>query len=150
MDFVYVDDLIIIGDNPQVIEEIIAIICAEFRCCDLGLLESFLEIEVTIQHDGSVMLTQARYAMDLLIKYNMAMFKPCQSPTISGSKLKNYEGSSLDDPTSLRMLVGSLQYLTLTRPDLTYQVNQISQFMQNPRPVHMTVVKRILRYVKGP
>lgn len=77
------------------------------------------------------MLTQDGYAMDLLVKFNMAMCKSCRFSTLSRSKLKIDQGYDLEGPTQFRMLVESLQYLTITKPDLTYKVNQVSQFMQN-------------------
>lgn len=75
------NDLIVMGDNNEVIENIIGIICSELKCRDLVLLKSFLGIEVTQQSDGSIFLTQVRYAMDLLVNNNMSMCKPCRSPT---------------------------------------------------------------------
>lgn len=116
---VYVDDLVVTGNDDHAIEKIIKMVCFEFKCRDLGVKTS-LGIEVTRQKDGSIILTQARYAMDLLIKFNIAMCKPCRSPTFSRTKLRIDEESEFEDPRQFRMLVGSLQYLTLTRPDITY------------------------------
>lgn len=114
----YVDDLIVIGNNNEVIENVIKRVFDEFHCRDLGILKTFLGIEVISQNDGSLILTQARYALDLLKKFNITLCKPCRAPAPIGSKIAN-NGVLLEDPTPFRMLVGSLQYLTLTRPDLS-------------------------------
>lgn len=110
----YVDDLIVIGDSTHAIENIIKMIYYEFKYRDLGILKTFLAIEVTKQNDSSIMLIQARYVMDFLIKFYMILCKPCRSLAISRTKLKIDEGFVLEDPTQFRMLAGSLQYLTLT------------------------------------
>lgn len=64
-----------------------------------------------------------------------------------GRKLSLYDGTLLDDPTSYRQIVGALLYLTLTRPDIMYAVQQVCQFMHSPRDTHLQAVKRILRYL---
>lgn len=102
--------MIVTGDNNTSIENVIKIICLEFKCRDLGILKSFLGIEVTRQHDRSLMLIHAKYAMELLARFNMSLCKPCWSPTPTNSKLVNDEDNNiLDDPTPFRMLVGFLQ-----------------------------------------
>lgn len=90
---VYVNDLTVIDDNVTVIENIIKMNYHEFKCHDLENLKSFFGIEVTKQNDGSLMLTQARYAMDILLKFNMAICKPCKSPALSDTKLVFDEGA---------------------------------------------------------
>ena len=75
--------------------------------------------------------------------------KPCSSPVATGTKLAPSDGDPLLDPTEYRSVVGALQYLTLTRPDLSYVVNQVCQYMHCPTTTHWTAVKRILRYIKG-
>jgi hypothetical protein len=94
-------------------------------------------------------LNQNKYTLDLLQETSMLGCKPCSTPVIAGSKLSTNSGSTLSDPQEYRRLVGSLQYLTLTRPDICYAVNQVCQFMQAPRTEHLVAVKRILRYLKG-
>lgn len=75
--------------------------------------------------------------------------KPISTPAISGSKLSAHEGTPLKDPSSYRSVVGALQYLTMTRPDIAYAVNQVCQFMSKPTDTYFNAVKRILRYIKG-
>ncbi|XP_043714701.1 uncharacterized mitochondrial protein AtMg00810-like [Telopea speciosissima] len=75
--------------------------------------------------------------------------KPYTSPVTSEPKLSAYEGDPFEDVTLYRQTVGALQYLSLTRPDITYSVNQVCQHMHTPRIPHWVAVKRILRYLKG-
>lgn len=95
-------------------------------------------------------MTQSGYALDILTKQNkMLNCLSCKSLVSLGSKLQKDEGDLLLDATAYRDLVGSLQYLSQTRPSLTYSINQVAQFVQQPRTSHLVVVKRILRYIKG-
>jgi len=119
-----VNDLIIIGNNSNEVEKFIKHLCQEFRCRDLGLLNFFLRMEVVHNFDGSLELNQSRYAINILSKNNMLNCKPCKYPVLPNSKLSKDEGTSLQDVTSFRALVGSLQYLSLTGSDLTYSINQ--------------------------
>lgn len=75
--------------------------------------------------------------------------KPVSTPIDTQSKLFAHDGCLLDNPTLYRSLAGALQYLTLTRPDLSYAVQQVCLFMHAPRDSHMQLVKRILRYLRG-
>lgn len=79
---------------------------------------------------------------------NFLLAKPCSSPMAPGSKLSHNDSTPLVDATAYRSVVGALQYLTITRPDLTYAVNQVCQFMHQPRQTHLSAIKQILRYLK--
>jgi hypothetical protein len=86
--------------------------------------------------------------MDLLKKTNMHEAKPITSPMASSSALLAFTGDPMEDPSLYRSTVGSLQYLSLSRPDLSYAVNRVYQFMHRPLKPHWQTVKRILRYLK--
>ena len=90
-----------------------------------------------------------KYALDLLAKFNMSTCKPCSTPFVSLSQLRKDDGVPLFDPTPSRSMVGGLQYLTFTRPDLSYAVNHVFQFMHQPTNHHLVAAKRFLRYVQG-
>ncbi|XP_068307543.1 uncharacterized mitochondrial protein AtMg00810-like [Pyrus communis] len=79
----------------------------------------------------------------------MADAKPLTTPDALGRKLSLYEGEPLSDGTTFRSVVGALQYLLFTRPDIAFVVNQVCQYMHSPTTNHWAAVKRILRYLKG-
>lgn len=115
---------------------------------DLGPLQHFLRISVTRSKSG-LFLSQEQYALDLLDRANMSNCNPCATPVDTKAKLSATAGNSLANPTEYRSLAGALQYLTLTRPDLSYAVQQLCLFMHDPRDGHMNLLKRVLRYVQG-
>ncbi|BBG92535.1 hypothetical protein Prudu_000297 [Prunus dulcis] len=105
-------------------------------------------VEVQYMND-QMHLSEAKYALDLLKRTNFLDAKPISTPVPCGQKLSAYDGEPHDSPDLYRSVVGALQYLTITRPDLSYAVNQVCQFMHSPTTMHWTAVKRILRYVKA-
>ncbi|XP_062028867.1 uncharacterized mitochondrial protein AtMg00810-like [Rosa rugosa] len=114
---------------------------------DLGNLHYFLGIEVQRSAAG-LSLTQSKYALDLLRHTDMLDAKPYATPAVSGKRLSINDGDALSDPTAFRSVVGALQYLTITRPDIAFAVNQVCQFLHKPTTTHWVAVKRILRYIK--
>ncbi|XP_066382884.1 uncharacterized mitochondrial protein AtMg00810-like [Miscanthus floridulus] len=115
---------------------------------DLGELHHFLGISVTRSSNG-LFLSQRQYAVDLLQKAGMAECHSTSTPVDSRAKLSASKGAPVADPATYWSLAGSLQYLTLTRPDLAYAVQQVCLFMHDPREAHLALIKRILRYMKG-
>lgn len=146
---VYVDDIIITGSCNALIHSLIQQLHASFALKQLGKLDYFLGIEVHFQPSGSVLLTQSKYIRDLLVKTNMAEAKPLPSTMISSGKLSKTGSDPLADPSMYRSVVGPLQYATITRPEISFAVNKVCQFMANPLEAHWVAVKRILRYLKG-
>lgn len=96
-----------------------------------------------------IYLNQAQYVTDLLIKFNMQHSSPCPTPIIVDTDLYKIEGEPLSNPSQHRSALGSLQYLTQTRPDISFAVNKLSQFLHNPHSVHWQAVKRLFRYLQG-
>ena len=144
---VYVDDLILTGNDETTITTFISRLNHEFAIKDLGDLNYFLGLEV-VYTDHGLFLTQSKYASDILKRANLYDSKPVSTPLAPHVSFTT-DGLSFSDPTLYRSLVGALQYLTITRPDLSYAVNQVSQFLHAPTIDHFQSVKRILRYVKG-
>uniref|UniRef100_A0A2N9FMK4 Reverse transcriptase Ty1/copia-type domain-containing protein n=1 Tax=Fagus sylvatica TaxID=28930 RepID=A0A2N9FMK4_FAGSY len=143
----YVDDMIITGDDTAGIRDLQKFLSQQFEMKDLGTLSYFLGLEVTSSSDGYY-LSQAKYASDLLSKAGLTDSKTVSTPLELNVKLNTTDGEPLSDATLYRQLVGSLIYLTVTRPDLAYAVHLVSQFMSAPRSTHYAAVLRILRYIK--
>ena len=143
---VYVDDILVTGPSPSVCNLFIQMLRTIFPVKDLGPLHYFLGLEVHRSSEG-LFLHQTKYILDLLRKTNIDGAKPCCTPL--GSTKLDHTGPFLSNPTEYRSIVGGLQYLTWTRPDLSFVVNQICQFMHAPREQHLQAAKRVLRYLRG-
>ncbi|KAI3760479.1 hypothetical protein L1987_50874 [Smallanthus sonchifolius] len=144
----YVDDIILTASSNSLLRSIINSLSAEFKMTDLGTLNHFLGIAVQKQKSG-LFLSQSSYAADILSRANMSTCKPASTPVEVGSKLSANHGAPSPDSSLYRSLVGALQYLTITRPDISYAVQQVCLFMHAPREPHFQLLKRILRYIKG-
>lgn len=145
---VYVDDIIVTGNNSDAIEKLIQTLGTTFAIKDLGDLHYFLGVEIV--HQGAdILLSQRKYILDLLQKSGFSDCKPAPSPMSSSHQLALGDSSFLSDPASYRQTVGALQYVTLSRPDISFAVNKVCQYMHAPTENHWTAVKRILRYLKG-
>jgi hypothetical protein len=144
---IYVDDLIIIGDSDADISDLKKLLKQKFEMKDLGKLHYFLSIEV-IQSLKGIWLLQKQYALNKLTEYGMTGCKPISIPLEQNAKLSANEGDRVEDTIMYRRIVGSLIYMTITRPDLSYAVGVVSQFMQTPQKPHLDAMKHILRYIK--
>ncbi|KAM1797964.1 hypothetical protein ACFX12_032087 [Malus domestica] len=145
----YVDDIILTGSNPITVQVVISELAEVFDLKDMGRLSYFLGLQIQYKDDGSLFISQSKYAKDLLKKAAMETCKPTSTPSKPHAQFLEQEGAPLSDPSHYRSLVGALQYLTFTRPDLAQAVNMVCQFMTSPTDLHMHLVKRILRYLKG-
>jgi len=141
-----VEDIVVIINSSHAISLIISTLSNEFAVKDLGPLSFFLGIQVTRTTDG-LHLHQGKYVTDLLHRTKMVGAKPLSTPCSFGGKLSKFSGGPLSDSTKYRSVVGALQNLTLTRPDIFYSVNQFCQFLHCPTTVHLTATKHILRYL---
>jgi hypothetical protein len=106
-----------------------------------------LGIEVSTTTDG-ILLSQRRYILDILQRTKMADAKPICTPMATSTHLSTYDGETFSDPTLYRNTIGVLQYLAITRPDIAFTVNRLSQFMHNPLLAHWQSTKRLMRYLK--
>ncbi|WVZ82883.1 hypothetical protein U9M48_030091 [Paspalum notatum var. saurae] len=137
---VYVDDLLITGEQPTEIEAFKVEMKKLFKMSDLGPLSYYLGIEVKQGRRG-IELRQSAYAIKLLDKASMGR---CNAPKLS----KNGTSPAVD-VTLYRSLIGSLRYLLHTRPELSFAIGYLSRFMEEPRMEHMAAMKQVLRYIKG-
>ena len=146
---IYVDDLIFTGTSLRMFNDFKKAMEREFEMSDMGLMSYYLGMEVKQMKDG-IFISQEGYAKTILKKFNMSDCKPVSTPMEVGIKLSKVEEDSENvDPTMFKSLMGSLRYLTCTRPDILFAVGLVSRFMEKPTMSHMKAAKRILRYLRG-
>ena len=145
---VYVDDLVIAANDEEACSKFKSYLHNCFSIKDLGPLKYFLEIEMARGPHG-LFLCQCKYALEIIDECGSLGPKLTGFLMKEDHKLALASRRLLNDPTSYRCMIGRLIYLTITRPDFTYAVHILSQFMQQPREEHTNAVKCVLRYLKG-
>jgi len=156
---IYVDDMLITGSSVQLIEETKAKLNQTFKMKDLGELRFFLGIEFARSSKG-ILMHQRKYALELISETGLGNAKPAVTPIDNNNKLSsrqyddyfNSENVQEDPPADQSLyqrLIGKLLYLTMTRPDIAFGVQTLSQFLQQPKKTHMEAALRIVRYIKG-
>ena len=146
---IYVDDIIITGSSKREVTTLISQLRECFALKDLGPIHYLLGIEVTRSQNGDLLLSQSKYITDLLRRTNMLSANPLPTPMQFTLRLQQDASSAMIDPTLYRSVVGTLQYILITRPELAFAVNKVFQFMHNPQDHHWKAMKRILRYLAG-
>nr|XP_020163647.1 uncharacterized mitochondrial protein AtMg00810-like [Aegilops tauschii subsp. strangulata] len=144
----YVDDIILTASSTELLRQLTACLGTEFAMKDLGPLHYFLAIEVVRRADG-FFLHQQQYAQELLERAGMLNCKPAPMPIDTKAKVSALEGTPSQDAAFYRSIIGALQYLTLTRPDLQYAVQLVCLHVHAPRDSRWSLVKRIIRYIRG-
>jgi hypothetical protein len=145
---IYVDDIILTVSSSELLRRTIAALQREFVMKDLGPLHHFLDITIEHRPDG-LFLHQRIYTLDVIKRAAMADCKPCTTPIDLQAKLAADSGPPVQDASQFRSIAGTLQYLTFTRPDIGYAVQQICLHMHDPRESHLTAMKHILCYLQG-
>ena len=140
--------MIIIGDDLSGIQELNGFLDLQFEMKDLEHLSYFLDLEITYSTNG-LYITQAKYASKLLSRAELANSKIVDTPVELNAHLTLLGGKPLSNASLYRQLVGSLIYLTVTHPDISYVVHQVSQYLFVPQLTHYATILHILRYVKG-
>ncbi|GJZ07692.1 ribonuclease H-like domain-containing protein [Tanacetum coccineum] len=143
----YVDDIILTAFVYCSLTAHFTLLHSEFAMTDLGSFNYFLGVSAQRSKSG-LFLSQSKFVEEILECAHMQHCNPCKTPVYTESKLGS-DGDPVSDPTLYRSLAGALQYLTFTRPDISYAVQQICLYMHDPRDPHFTALKRILRYVRG-
>lgn len=145
---IYVDDMIITGNDKEEISRLQKHLATEFEMKNLGGLKYFLGIEVARSSQG-IFLSQRKYVLDLLSETGMLDCKPADRPMVQNHGLGEHSNQAPTNRERYQRLVGKLIYLSHTRPDIAYAVSLVSQFMHCPSEDHMNAVLRILRYLKS-
>jgi hypothetical protein len=144
----YVNDIILTTSSMELLRRTISALQREFVMKDLGPLHHFLGITVERRPDG-LFLHQRTYMFDILKRAIMTNCKPCTTPVNLQTKLAGDSRPPVEDVSQFWSIAEALQYLTFTRSDITYAVQQICLHMHDPRKPHLTAMKRILRYLQG-
>lgn len=145
---VYVDDLVICGNDASVIAKFKVYLSQYFKMKDLGHLKYFLGIEVARSPEG-IFLSQRKYFLDVIEECGLSGSRPAETPLEQNHKLASSTSSIFPEPDKYRRLVGRLVYLTHTKPEISYAVNMLAQFMQKPLSDHWDAALRLVRYLKG-
>lgn len=145
---IYVDDLVIAGNDSAVIAQFKEYLHSCFRMKDLGALKYFLGIEVSRGPDG-IYLSQRKYCLDIISECGLTAGRPVDTPMEQNHKLASDNGPLYDNPSQYRRLIGRLVYLAVTRPELSYTVHILAQFMKTPRQAHWEAALRTVHYLKG-
>lgn len=145
---IYVDDIVLTGNDFSEIQSVKSFLNEKFKIKDLGPLRYFLGLEIARSSSG-IILNQRNYTLELLSDTDMLATKPSFTPYDSSLKLHCTESKYFDNITQYRRLTGRLIYLTTTRPDIAFVVQQLSQHVSKPRHVHYKGATRILQYLKS-
>ena len=144
----YVDDIIVTGSCSAKVQQVIQDMQQTFALKDLGELSYFLGIEVSKIRNG-IHLSQAKYIADVLAKHDLVNYSPVPTPMSTGQQIIKASGYEISNISQYRSIIRALQYVTLTRSEIAFTVNKLSQFLSNPRTAHWEAWKRLLRYLKG-
>ena len=144
---VYLDNIIIIENDMTGISSLKCFLHGQFHTKDLRMLKYFLGVEV-MRSKCEIFLSQRKYVLDILSETGKLVAKPCQS-LMAQSLYFTRKDELFKDPERYRRLVGKLNYLTVTRPDIAYSISIVSQYMASPTIDHWAVVEHILCYLKG-
>ena len=146
---IYVDDIIFGATNETLCKDFSKLMQGEFEMSMMGELKFFLGLQVKQTKDG-IFIHQQKYTKELLKKFKMENSKPMKTPMHSfGAGLGKDELGKPVDNTVYRGMIGSLLYLTASRPDIMYTVCLCARFQSDPRESHLQAIKRILRYLVG-
>ncbi|CAL2229802.1 unnamed protein product [Prunus armeniaca] len=144
----YVDDIVYTGSSSQMIEEFRRDMMEHYEMTYLGVLHHFLGMGV-IQSKQNIFLHQRKYGQKLVEKFGLKDCKIVATPLAMNERLSKNDGSEAADEGEYRQIVGSLLYLTATRPDIMFAPSLLARFMHNPTKKHMGTAKRVLRYIQG-
>nr|GEX48904.1 retrotransposon protein, putative, Ty1-copia subclass [Tanacetum cinerariifolium] len=145
---IYVDDNIVTCNNKGTIDNIFCQLEFAFSLKDLRPLNNFFGIKI-VSHVSDTLLSQKKYILELLQSDGLSNCNLVSSPLVTSSSLSLDDNTAFSNPVKYRQVVGSLQYVTLSRPDIAFVVNKVCQYMHAPTENHWSTVKRILQYLHG-
>ncbi|XP_019241775.1 PREDICTED: uncharacterized protein LOC109221785, partial [Nicotiana attenuata] len=143
---VYVDDILLVGNDLSEMLSLKSYSDTTFKIKDLGLVHYFLGLEISLIPQGYIM-SQHKFTSNLLSEFKCQHFSSVLTPLDPSVKLTMDMGEPISDPSLYRRLVGKLNFLQNTRPDISFSVQHLSQFLQKPQVPHMMAVLHVLRYL---
>ncbi|GKD39267.1 retrovirus-related pol polyprotein from transposon TNT 1-94 [Tanacetum coccineum] len=145
---IYVDDIIVASTTPKLCDQFSKIMCSKFKMSMMGKISFFSRLQIS-QSPRGIFLNQSKYALESLKKYGMESSDPMDTPMVEKSKLDEDPQGKAVDPTHYRRIVGTLMYLTASRPYLTFIVCMCARYQAKPTEKHLHAVKRIFKYLRG-
>ncbi|KAJ9561219.1 hypothetical protein OSB04_006379 [Centaurea solstitialis] len=145
---IYVDDIIFASTKPEICQEFENIMKSQFKMSMMGELTFFLGLQVR-QHPDGIFINQSKYVHDLLKRFDFGSSNSATTPMPKNFQLNADSSGKPVDQKTYRPIIGSLLYLTASRPDIVFSTGVCARFQCDPRESHLSVVKRILRYLKG-
>ncbi|GKB06539.1 putative ribonuclease H-like domain-containing protein [Tanacetum coccineum] len=145
---VYVDDIIFATSTPELCDIFAKIMCLKFKMSMMGKISFFLGLQI-FQNPRGIFINQSKYALESLKKYDFDSFDPVDTPMVEKSKLDEDKEGKAVDPSHYHDMIGTLLYLTASRPDLQFAICMCAWYQARPTKMHLHTVKRIFRYLRG-
>ncbi|CAM8965248.1 unnamed protein product [Rhodiola kirilowii] len=145
---IYVDDIVFGSSNQKTVDKFVEQMQSEFKMSMVGEMCYFLRLQVKQKVD-SIFISQSKYARNLIKKFDLEKASHKRTPTATHVKITKDEAGTSVDQTLYRSMIGSLLYLTASRPDIAHAVGVCARYQANPKESHLMNVKRIIRYVCG-
>ncbi|GJS78687.1 retrovirus-related pol polyprotein from transposon TNT 1-94 [Tanacetum coccineum] len=145
---IYVDDIIFAASTPELCDLFSKIMCSKFKMSMMGKISFFLGLQIS-QNPRGIFINQSKYALESLKKYGFDSCDPVDTPMVEKSKLDEDKEGKAVDPSHYRGMIGTLLYLTASRPDLQFAICMCARYQARPTEKHLNTVKRIFRYLKG-
>ncbi|GJZ74932.1 retrovirus-related pol polyprotein from transposon TNT 1-94 [Tanacetum coccineum] len=145
---IYVDDIIFAASTPKLCDLFAKIMCSKFKMSMMGKISFFLGLQIS-QSPRGIFINQSKYALESLKKYGFDSCDPVDTPMVEKSKLDEDKEGKAVDPSHYRGMIGTLLYLTASRPDLQFAICMCARYQARPTEKHLHAVKRIFRYLKG-
>jgi hypothetical protein len=144
---VYVDDIIFRCNKDPLVQWFSSAMESEFEMSMIGELSFFLGLQITQRSEG-MFISQEKYLREMLKRLQMEDSKPVGTPMVTGCKLTKDDDSPDVDQRSYRSMIGSLLYITVSRPDIMYVVEMVGRYQSAPKQSHLQAIKRIFMYLK--
>nr|GFB40321.1 uncharacterized mitochondrial protein AtMg00810-like [Tanacetum cinerariifolium] len=145
---IYVDDIIFAASTLELCDLFANLICSKFKMSLMGKISFFLGLQIS-QNLRGIFINQSKYALESLKKYGFESCDPVDTPMVEKSKLDEDREGKAVDPSHYHGMIGTLLYLTASRPDLQFVICMCTRYQARPTEKHVHAVKRIFRYLRG-